>query len=102
MIVYSVTVSVDKTVEADWLNWMKTVHIPDVMATGYFVESHFHALLYPEPQEPGSETYNIQYLCKSIDEYNAYQEKEAPRLQKEHIDRYQQKCLAFRTLLSRI
>ena len=33
MIIYNVTVGVDKSIEADWLAWMKEVHIPDVIKT---------------------------------------------------------------------
>ncbi|MBT6516091.1 MAG: DUF4286 family protein, partial [Crocinitomicaceae bacterium] len=38
MIVYSVTVKVNQEIEENWLRWMKEVHIPDVMATGFFLE----------------------------------------------------------------
>ena len=34
-ILYNVTVSIDKDVEKEWLEWMKKVHIPDVMRTGF-------------------------------------------------------------------
>jgi hypothetical protein len=34
MILYSVTVNIDRQVEQDWLQWMKSVHIPEVMDTG--------------------------------------------------------------------
>ena len=39
MILYNVTVSIDPAVSSDWLEWMRSTHIPDVMATGCFVES---------------------------------------------------------------
>ncbi len=39
MIIYNVTVKIDNDVVAEWLNWMQTVHIPDVMQTGYFTEN---------------------------------------------------------------
>ena len=31
MIIYNVTISIDKEVENYWLDWMKNTHIPDVM-----------------------------------------------------------------------
>ena len=31
MIIYNVTISIDKEVENHWLDWMKNTHIPDVM-----------------------------------------------------------------------
>ena len=39
MFVYNVTVSIDESVREEWLNWMKNVHVPDVMSTGLFIES---------------------------------------------------------------
>jgi len=41
MIIYSVTVNIDDSVHDEWVTWMKEVHIPDVMATGYFLENRF-------------------------------------------------------------
>ena len=31
MIIYNVTISIDKEAETHWLDWMKNTHIPDVM-----------------------------------------------------------------------
>jgi Domain of unknown function (DUF4286) len=33
MIINNITYSVDKTLEQDFLEWLKAVHIPDVMMT---------------------------------------------------------------------
>ena len=102
MIIYSVTVSIDNSIQADWLQWMQEVHIPDVMSTGMFMDSHIHRLLDPPPHDPDSSTYNIQYTCATMADYVAHQERFAPQLQKDHTDRYKDKFVAFRTLLERI
>ena len=39
MIIYNVTVSIDESVKGEWLDWMKTEHIPEVMACGIFTKS---------------------------------------------------------------
>ena len=39
MILYNVTVSIDNSVHEDWLQWMRSIHIPQVMETGCFIES---------------------------------------------------------------
>ena len=39
MIVYNVTVNIDKNIVDDWLTWMKEIHIPEVMKTGFFIKS---------------------------------------------------------------
>ena len=100
MIIYSVTVSIDASIREEWISWMKQVHIPEVMATGYFHERTMQELLDPPPQ-PGSFTFNIQYTCKTIEEYEAYHQGPAEALQSAHTMRYKDKFVAFRTLLRR-
>lgn len=75
---------------------MRTKHIPEVMDTGLFLENKICRIL---SGEEGECSYSIQYLCASMIEYEAYQNKHAQRLQKEHLDRYNGKFGAFRTLL---
>ncbi|MFY8045434.1 MAG: DUF4286 family protein, partial [Chitinophagaceae bacterium] len=41
MFIYNVTVKIDPSIEADWIQWMKEEHIPEVLATGKFFESRF-------------------------------------------------------------
>ena len=95
-ILYNVTVKVTKDTSTEWLSWMKSKHIPDVMATGLFVEHKICKILHDE--EDG-DTYAIQYLCKNMDDFKAYQEKFAKPLQAEHTERYKDRYIAFRTLM---
>ncbi|MFT4737848.1 MAG: hypothetical protein ACI8QD_001249 [Cyclobacteriaceae bacterium] len=101
MIVYNVTVNVAQEVAAEWLEWMKADHIPKVMATGHFVNSKMLKMLSEHPDADGS-TYAIQYYSNSIEELNNYLNNKASALQKEHIDKYGDRCLAFRTILEEI
>lgn len=98
MIIYNVTANIDEEIHADWLIWMKSKHIPDVMNTGFFLEHKICKVLSTQEGETGH-TYAIQYFCNSLDDLNEYQEKEAQKLQQEHLSRYGNKVLAFRTLL---
>jgi hypothetical protein len=95
-IIYNVTVNIDDSVHDEWLQWMKEKHIPDVMATGYFLENKICRILVNE--ESGT-SYSIQYTCASMDDLKEYQQKHAPALQKEHSEKYKDKFVAFRTLL---
>lgn len=96
MVLYNVTVNIDEDVHDEWLQWMKEVHIPDVMATGHFLENKICKIL---AESEGGVSYAIQYLCSDMDQLDTYQELHAPRLQKEHSARYEGKFVAFRTLL---
>ncbi|MCB9052635.1 MAG: DUF4286 family protein [Lewinellaceae bacterium] len=97
MILYNVTVKIDHSVHEDWLQWMKAVHIPDVLATGLFTEHKLCRLLGVD--ESDGITYATQYFCRDMAAFQQYQQQHAPRLQKDHADRYPDKYVAFRTLM---
>lgn len=98
MIIYNVTVKIDNTVQEEWLNWMKTVHIPDVLNTGYFQDHQIARVLGQDDSE--GTTYAIQYRCKDMKTLQEYSTKAAPALQKATLDRYPNgQLVAFRTLL---
>ncbi len=101
MIIYNVTVRVDADIADEWLQWMQQVHIPDVMATGRFTQYKIMRLLSPAP-ESNSITYAIQYFCESVENLEAYWAREAPALQAEHREKFQDKALAFRTVLEEL
>lgn len=96
MILYNVTINIDESVHDDWLNWMKRVHIPEVMDTGMFLENKICRIL---AEEVGGLAYSIQYLCKDMETYNKYQKEFAPALQEKHTVKYSGKFGAFRTIL---
>lgn len=95
--VYNVTVKIDLSVHDDWLAWMKSKHIPDVMNTGFFTSYKLMRILAMD--ETDGISYAIQYTCNSMEDYNAYQHTNASELQKEHTARYKDKFVAFRTLM---
>lgn len=96
-ILYNVTVKIEHEVHRDWLQWMKRVHLPDMMATGMFLE-HKVCRLMGVDEEDGV-TYAVQYLCPDLETYKRYQTEYALRLQKDHKERYGGKYVAFRTLM---
>ena len=100
MLLYNVTVGVDKDIEMEWLAWMKEKHIPDVMKTGMFVSSKIYKVLHD--QDDGTTSYSVQYIAKSMDHIQQYLEAYAPALAEEHRQRYLHKHVAFRTLLEEV
>ena len=97
MFLYNVTVKVDYDIHEDWLDWMQRVHIPDVLKTGKFVSHRLCRMI--DPAEKDGFTYAVQYFSSDIHKLQEYQDKYAPELQKEHIERYKDKFVAFRTIL---
>ena len=96
MIIYNVTVNINDEVHQEWLQWMKEVHVPDVMATGMFLANKICKVMV---QEQSGTTYSIQYTCKNMETLEYYQEHFASKLQQEHSKKYEGKFVAFRTLL---
>jgi len=99
MFLYNVTVSIDPVIAEDWLEWMRTAHIPDVMATGCFIESRISRV---HGEEDSGITYAITYLSPNQEKMDEYQKQHAPILQKDHSARFAGKFAAFRTVLSLI
>ena len=97
MIIYSVTIVVEESIEQEWLDWMRTVHIPEVMNTGKFVSCRFSKLL--SHKEEGAQNYSAQYTCYSFAELEAYQQHFAKELQGKSLEKFADKMLAFRTEL---
>ena len=96
MIIYNVTVNVDADVHEKWLAWMKQTHIPDVMATGLFLD---HKLCRVLADDEGGVTYAVQYTCADMSTLDRYRDEHGPRLQAETEKHFSGKYAAFRTLL---
>ncbi len=97
MILYNVTVKIDHAVHDDWKAWMCDVHIPEIMDTGLFHEYKMCKLIGIE-EEDGI-TYAIQYVSPDMNSFQEYQEKHAARLQQDHMKRFENRYVAFRTLM---
>ena len=97
MISYNVTVKIDHGVHEDWYGWMTEHHIPDVMATGLFLEYRMSRILGLEDDD--GYTYTIQYYLEDMDKLQEYQDEQATKLQSEHSERYKDRFGAFRTLM---
>jgi len=96
MILYNITVNIDLNAEQEWVEWMNSTHIPDVLATGEFLECRFTRVL---ANDDGGNTYSMQYLAPDMESYIRYQNEHQPKLAKDHHDRFSGRYAAFRTLL---
>ena len=99
MILYNVTINIDDSVHAEWLEWMKSIHIPDVLATGLFIDNKIFKIM---SEDENGNTYSIQYFLNSMEDYKKYQEEFAKKLQEEHSGKYKNKFVAFRTIMESV
>ena len=97
MLIYNVTNQVAHNIQEDWLKWMKTEHIPEVLATGMFTHHRLVKLL--ETDETDGLTYAIQYFCNTIEQYEQYINNYAPALRQKAQERWGAQFIAFRTLM---
>jgi hypothetical protein len=100
MIVYCVTILVDSNIVDDWRTWMQEVHIPEVLATGYFADHQF--LEQTTAEGPNQSRFQIQYFCYSEKELNRYWAERAPALQSSHTARYSGRFQASRAVFRKI
>lgn len=96
MILYNITYNVEREIESDWLEWMKTIHIPKMMDTGYFSSVQLFKLLNIE--DTGT-TYSLQFMSDTLEKIKDFLENSAQLLAEEHNSRYKNKHVAFRTVL---
>ncbi len=97
MLYYCVTVTIDKDRHDEWLEWMRSVHIPDVLRTGKFLSSCIYRIL--EPVSDAGVQYEIRYTCRSRQDYERYHTEHAPLLQAAHTEKFQGHFSASRKLL---
>jgi hypothetical protein len=100
MLLYNITVGIDKDVEDEWLKWVKSEYIPAVMSTNLFTNYKVYKVLHDA--DDGSTSYSIQCLSKNLDNVNAYFEHFAPVIQEKLRMRFRDKHVAFMTLLEEV
>jgi len=99
MIIYRVEIALQPEIETEWLQWMREVHIPDVLRTGCFLECRTYKLVNAEATEP---VYVMQYLCRSLKDYERYRDNFAAGLQKEHAELFAGRFRGSRQLLEEV
>ena len=97
MILYNVTTNIHESVHSQWLTWMQTKHINEVLATGKFSSARLVRVLIEE--DLVGLTYAVQYTCDSMETLQRYYKEDAPKLREEALHLFGDKALAFRTEL---
>jgi hypothetical protein len=98
MFYYNVTCKIEPSIKNQWLEWMQTVHIPEVLATNCFTDAKMMLLIDPVLEEEGP-TYAIQYTYKSAKDFETYLANYAPELKQKTLVKFGDSFLAFRSHL---
>lgn len=97
MYIYNVTTNIDKSIQLEWLKWMKEKHIPEMLATGKFSQAKMSKVLIEE--EMGGVTYSVQYTTDSMETLQEYYDEFAPKLREESLKLFKSSFVSFRTEL---
>jgi len=90
-VIYEVSVSVPVAGNADYAKYMKTTHIPDIMATGHFYHITMTSSrddLLGTPAEPDWVHYKTSYFAPNAEELKAYLTNDAPRLRADFMQHF--------------
>ncbi|HWZ16161.1 MAG TPA: DUF4286 family protein [Mucilaginibacter sp.] len=99
MIIFNDTVIIEEAIHQKWLEWMQEVHIPAVMATGYF-NSYKVLNVIDSPNE--GVTYCIQYETDNIQKFNQFYTKHLHQLQAAHNLQFENQFVLFNTLMQTV
>lgn len=97
MILYNITFTVNNEIEEDFVQWMKETHIPDIFATGLFLEHKFFRLL--NSPDDNVTNYSLQFFTENTQKLIEYESRFAHALRYETQARYGEKAIPFRTLM---
>lgn len=100
MILYNVTIGVDKEIEQEWLVWIRGVHIPAVMRAGNFSDFRFYKVLTHD--DDASVSYCIQYFVPTIQQFQSFLDSTGKVLMEEHHQKFKDRHVVFQTLLEEV
>ncbi len=96
MYIYNVTINIETDIHERWLHWMKTEHIPAMLATGKFSNALMTKVQIEE--DMGGITYSVQYRTDSKETLQKYYTEDAENLRAQSKP-FEGKFVAFRTEL---
>lgn len=100
MLFHNITYNIDVNAEQDFLEWMRNVHVPKVMITGFPKEFKILKLL--TEIDNGGVTYSFQYFFDSIEGFEVFENDYLDDLNDIVDKRYRGKYVFFASLLQEI
>lgn len=94
MYIYNVTTNIEEDVHDQWVEWMKTEHIPEMLETGKFTKALMSRVMANE--EMGGITYSVQYTTTNKEMLQRYFDENAVVL-RSRSRHFEGKFVAFRT-----
>lgn len=98
MILYSITINIEKEVHDPWLEWIKADHIPAILKSGLILDNKILRLLNEQEGNTGV-TYSFQFYLRDLDALDIYQREFEPEIDNALYKKYSNKFVEFRTVL---
>lgn len=95
MYIYNVTTNIEESVHEEWLQWMKQIHIPEMLATGKFTQAKMCRVLVEE--EMGGLTYSVQFTVPNKETLLRYYQEDEDTLRKKAMELFAGKFVSFWT-----
>jgi len=95
--VYRVVVRVDREIAEEWLQWMRSVHVPEVLDTGCFTGCAISRQVEPVGVGPRA-SFALEYGLASLEQFERYQARHGDALREAHTSRYAGRFEASRSI----
>ncbi len=79
---YEVSIEVMKEHSHAWVDWMISIHIPEVMKCGVCINAKLSKVI--DPVSEIYDTFHIQYSANSLQDIQLYRSEYSPALQASH------------------
>ena len=94
MQVCNISFQLNPTIQSQWLIWMKTNFIVELMGTGCFIDHKFYQLEVPEDQNP---TFTLQLYAVNKERLSKYHTQFANSFIQQLNNKWGEQCLYFST-----
>ncbi len=100
MIIYQVEVTVPRDLVEQWLEYMTSHHIDDVVNTGLFTSSELVRVV--DPSSDDQTVFRVRYACESHEKLARYRSDFAPALMADHTQIFGDRVSAVRTVTEQV
>lgn len=100
MIIYNTTFHVMNEVRADFLNWVRTVYVPQATDNRMLFVPMLTKIIGSE--QDGGESYALQFRVQSNETLEAWKQEVGVALTQQLVKRYGNKVVGFTTLMEKL
>jgi hypothetical protein len=95
-VLYNVTVGINPAKFEEWKRFMRDDHLPKIFASNCFASFRMCRII---DEQADSTTLAVQYVAHSLEHLKKYNIIYAPQLQTEHMDKFGDDAVAYRSVL---